>query len=121
MTVVVDRRLAVLFAVAILTGATVTFLVWHYLLTGLLLYAIYRWHRSRSGVPRRRRPRSSWAKLLEAGSLAAVAWNTRHLTAGRRPSKAFVLRLGRTLKRNEQTDDYGFPFEDTDPEPERKP
>ena len=101
------RRL--LLPLTILTVAVAVFLFWKWLLLAAIGLTAWR-VLTKSG--RRRRPKTSWAKLLEAGSLAVVAWNTRGMTtgkAGRVPSKGFTLGLGRRLRRQPADE---FPFED---------
>lgn len=94
-----SRPLILLAAFAALTVTVI--LVWPYLVGAAVLAVA--WRVVRRGQPRRRRPRSSWAKLIEAGSLAAVAWNTRGIVGGRtKVTPGFTLGLGRRLKRNEQ-------------------
>src|ERR1017187_7841476 len=99
------RRL--LLPLTIIALATAVFLFWKWLL--LAAIGLTAWHVLTGS--KRRRPKTSWAKLLEAGALAVVAWNTRGMTigkAGRPPSKGFTLGLGRRLRR--QPDDEGAPF-----------
>lgn len=100
------RRL--LLPLTVIALATAVFLFWKWLL--LAAIGITAWHVLTRD--KRHRPKTSWAKLLEAGALAVVAWNTRHLTAGapgRVPSKGFTLGLGRRLRRQPENE---FPFED---------
>jgi hypothetical protein len=66
----------------VLLAVAVLFLLWHFRVqvAALALCGVgVRIVLHRAGYRTRRRPRTSWAKLLESFSLAVVAWNSRYL------------------------------------------
>jgi hypothetical protein len=91
------------FLIVAVFGTVVVALLWKLLLTLGVTYTAARYlHKQTAGSGKRRRPKASWPKIIEAVSLATVAWNVRHINGGRaKVTPGFTLGLGRRLRRNE--------------------
>lgn len=98
-------------AVVMAAGTLVLLVVFEWRWIALAAFGVGGWKLMlrRAGIRGRRRPKSSWAKLLEAFSLVLVAWNTRGLVQKPPRRRPGFPGMGRPLRRVTEPDNDGFP------------